>query len=254
MKYAALVIPALRERQGRILALSAVAGLFLIGATATALTARDPHGGVEMDLLFTVGGYPLVSTILLMGWLLGRFPMLATIVLMAGIASRDRREGYARLYAVRPVRLQWIYAARWAALAAAVFLLSAALLAGFDLLLLGTWGGAATLVLVLSYVLVYGGLVAFLSAWTSADAWLAAVLGIGAIIWHALQRGGAAGEVPPGGRAVLNFILPPHGALFSLESAFADLEPIPWDSFGYCAGYGILLLVLAGISLWHREI
>lgn len=253
MSWLALARLALVERRRRIAGLLALAALFLAAAAASAALARDPHGGYDLDRMFTVGGYPLVSAALLAGWLLGRFPLVAVLVLCAGVVSGDRASGQARLYAVRPGPVAGIYLVRLAALGAAAFLLSALLLPLFDLLLLGRWAGPATLVLILAYVLVYGGLTFFLSVWTRGDAWIAVLMGIAAIIWHALLRGGLLGTLAPGGRQLISMILPPHGALFGLESAFANVQPIPWDAFGYCAGYGLILLALGAIGLVLRE-
>lgn len=254
MRYARLTALALVERRRRLLGLLALAALFLAMAAGTSALARDPHGGFDMDALFQVGGYPLVSGALLSGWLLGRYPLLAVLVLTAGVVSVDRVAGHARLYAVRPGSLPVLYAIRALVLWTIAFLLSALLLPVFDLLLLGRWAGPATLVLILAYVVVYGGLTFALSTWTRGDGWIAALLAIAGILWHALLRGGVLDGVPPGGRQFVTMVLPPHGALFALEGAFANVQPIPWEAFGYCAGYGAILLALGALSLRMREV
>src|SRR5688500_8118708 len=135
----------LRTRLKRILALLAFAMLFVIaGGTARAMVGVE-HGHVEMGELLQVGGYPLVSTLLLLGWVLGRYPLIATLVLIAGIVSDDRTSGMSRLYSVRPTSLVGIYVRRFFAVALISFVISALLLPGFDLLLLGQWAGPATL-------------------------------------------------------------------------------------------------------------
>jgi hypothetical protein len=250
----ALATLALRARRRRVLALLAFAGVFLAAAiTARLLVRRGEGGHVEMDLLFEVGGYPLVSALLLLGWILGRYPLVATLVMLAGVASEDRTEGYARLYAVRPTSLYRIYAARAALLAAVAFVISAALLPVFDLLMLGTWAGPATLVLILAYVIVYGGMVALLSVWTRGDAWIALLLALLSLVWDALLRADAL-AIPPGVRDVVTFVLPPQAAFLELEEAFGALYPIPWDAFAYVAGYGVVLWLLAAASLRWREV
>jgi len=240
-------------RRRRVLALVAFGALFLVAGLAARVLLRDEHGHVNLDAVFVVGGYPLASAMLLMGWVLGRYPLIATVVLLAGFFSHDRSAGYARLYAVRPTPLLGIYAVRFTALAAVAFLLSAVLMPVFDLLLLGTWAGPATLVLILAYVLVYGGLMALFSVWTGVDVWLTIFLAFGAIVWNALVVADVL-IVPPGMRDVITFVLPPQAALLELEGAFAGIEPIPWDAFLHVAGYGGVMLALAALSFARREL
>lgn len=248
-----LVRLAIAAARRRVLALVAFGALFLVAGLAARLLLRDEHGHVDLDAVFVVGGYPLASAMLLMGWLLGRYPLIATVVLLAGFLSHDRTAGHARLYAVRPVSPLGIYAVRFAALAGMAFLLSAVLMPLFDILLLGMWAGPATLVLILSYVLVYGGLMALFSVWTRGDVWITLFLAVGAMVWNAL----AVADVlilPPGMRDVISFVLPPQAALNALEGAFAGIEPIPWDAFLHVAGYGGVMLTLAALSFLRREL
>lgn len=240
-------------RRKRIVVLLLFAGLFLAAGVAARLLVSDEHGHVNADHLFLVGGYPLVSALLLMGWVLGRFPLIATLVLMAGLFSDDHARGHARLLAVRPTSLVRLYGTRFAVLGAVAFGISAVLLPAFDLLLLGTWAGPATLVLILSQVLVFGGLTALLSVWTRGDAWITLLLAVGALVWDALLRADAL-LVPPGVRDVVGFVLPPQAMLFELEGAFAEIQPIPWEAFTFVAGYGLVMLVLAAFSLTQREL
>src|SRR6185436_1858694 len=83
------------ERGRRIGALIGFAILCVLAALAARLTVGE-QGHVEVGELFLVGGYPLVSALLLIGWMLGRFPVIATLVLLAGVFSADRTDGYAR--------------------------------------------------------------------------------------------------------------------------------------------------------------
>ncbi|HEX7120111.1 MAG TPA: hypothetical protein VF212_15055 [Longimicrobiales bacterium] len=244
----------LRARRKRILALLAFAGVFLAAGVTARLLVTDEGGHVNADQLFLLGGYPAVSALLLLGWVLGRFPLIATLVLMAGLVSDDRAEGYARVYAVRPASPLRTYGTRFAVLAGVAFAISAVLMPTFDLLMLGTWAGPATLVLILSYVLVFGGLVALLSVWTRGDAWIALLLAIAALVWDAMRSAGSLANVPPGVRDVVTFILPPQALLFSIEEAFGSIQPIPWDAFLYVAGYGVTLLALAAVALHRREV
>lgn len=248
----ALVGLTIRARSRRLAVLGAFATLFVTAATAAAVLARDAHGGVDFDRIFLVGGMPFASGLLFLGWLLGQFPLIATLILMAGIVSDDRDAGHMRLYAVRPVSPLVVYGVRFAVFALLAFALSAALMPVFDLIMLGTWAGTATLVLIAADILVYGSLTLLLSVWTRGDAWIALLLALAAIIWDALRRADGFGLAPAVGEFVA-FILPPRSALFALESAFAAVEPIPWDAFAYAAGYGTVLIALAGVSLAWRE-
>lgn len=242
----------LLARRRRILALIATAALFLAaGATAAALGREDGH--VEFDRLFQIGGYPLISGMLLAGWLLGRFPMIATLVLLAGVVADDRRDGRARLLAIRPVHPAVIYGVRFLVLGATAFLLSAVLLPSYDLLLLGEWAGPATLVLILAHVMVWGGLTALLSVFTGLDAWIALMLALLALVWTSLVTAGMMPLAAPVAEAI-GFVLPPQPALLALEGAFADVQPIPWDAFWFCVGYGVVGVVLAALAVGRREV
>jgi hypothetical protein len=237
----------------RVALLAALAAVFLLAAVAMRLVAG--HGDhVEFDRFFQIGGYPLVAVLLLVGWTIGRFPTIAVLVLFAGVFSRDRDTGLARLLAVRPVPLLRVYAVRVAGLAALAFGLSALVMPLFDRVMLGTWAGPATLVLIAAQVLVYGALTAFLSVWTRADAWVALLLGLFSLVWNALRAAGLLATAPVAARELVTLALPPHGALYALEGAFAELQPIPWDAFGYAAAWAALLLVLAAWSLSGREL
>ena len=237
----------------RLFALGSLCLVFLLAALAASVFLKDEHGDVHIDQLFAIGGYPAASGLLLIGWMIGRLPLIALVVMMAGVISDDRSTGLARLVAVRPVSPVIVYGARFALLAAITFAVCALVMPAFDLLMLGEWAGPGTLVLILAYVFAYGGLIAFLSAWTRGDAWLALLLAFIAIVWSALDRA-AVMPVAPVFADVIGFLLPPQPALFELEGAFADLAPIPWDAFAYCVGYGAFFLALAALSVRQREI
>src|SRR5690606_25602536 len=89
---------ALRAIQRRIALLAGFAALFLLAATAARLITGAHDGHFELDRLFEIGGAPLASGLLLLGWVIGRFPLIAVLALMGGVFSRDRERGYARLY------------------------------------------------------------------------------------------------------------------------------------------------------------
>ncbi|HSL72699.1 MAG TPA: hypothetical protein VK864_20780 [Longimicrobiales bacterium] len=241
------------QRARRIGGLSAFAALFLIsGITARILVGEGGH--VEAGELFLVGGYPLVSALLLLGWLLGRYPLIAALVLLAGVFSDDQASGYARLYSVRPRSFFRIYAPRVLALTAIAFLFSAVLLPIFDVLMLGRWSGPSTLVLIACYVVPYAGLVTLLSVFFRGDAWIALGLGILAMVWDALRRANLLQRSPPGLDEVVSFVLPPQGPLFRIESAFGNLQPIPWTAVWYVLGYGVVLFLAAAVFVGDREL
>ncbi|HUP88588.1 MAG TPA: hypothetical protein VM100_04535 [Longimicrobiales bacterium] len=243
----------LRSRLRRIFALIGFAMLFIAAGLVARMMVGTNDGHVELGQLFAVGGYALVSTLLLLGWMLGRYPLIATLVLFAGIVSEDRLNGMSRLYSVRPTSLARIYLLRYLVAAAIAFVLSAALLPFFDLMLLGQWAGPATLILIISYIAVYGSLSFFLSIWVRSEVWIALVLSIAAMLWDALLRSGKIGNSAPGIRQAVAIILPPQGALFRLESAFGSVQPIPWDSFAYVMAYAAILFVAGAVSLRIRE-
>ena len=247
-----LALLELSARRRRILALLAFAAVFLAAAATVATLGRaDDH--MELDRLFQIGGYPLISGVLLVGWLLGRFPLIATLVLMNGVVAGDRTDGQARVLAARPVAPALIYGARFAVLAGVAFAICAVLMPLFDLIMLGEWAGPATLVLVLAHVLVWGGLTTLLSVFTSLDAWVALLLAVLAMVWAALAGADMLPVTTPLVELVA-FALPPQTQLFALEAAFGELEPIPWGAFAFVAGYAAVALILAGVFVGRREV
>jgi hypothetical protein len=244
----------LRSRARRVLGLAAFGCLFLVaGATARVFTHAG-HGHVEMDRLFELGGVTLVSGLLILGWLIGRFPLIATLVLMAGVFSADRHAGHARLYAVRPLSLLTLYAARFGLLAVVAFIMSALIMPAFDFLVLGEWGGPTIFALIAAQIIVFGVLTALLSVFTRTDAWLALFLGVAAIVWDGLRRIDYFVGIPPGVRETASVLLPPQGALMRIETAFGSMLPVPWDAFLYILIYGALVLLLAGVALTRRTL
>jgi hypothetical protein len=244
----------LRSRARRILGLGAFGMMFLAaGATARIFTG-DEHGHIELDQLFALGGTTLVSALLLLGWLVGRFPLIAALVLMAGIFSHDRAAGYARLYAVRPRSMLLLYGVRFFALALMAFLLSALLMPIFDVIVLGEWSDPSLFVLIAAQVIVFGTLTALLSTMLRGDAWVALFLGVTALVWDALRRIDFFQAAPSAVRETVSVLLPPQGALMRIETAFATMQPVPWEAFIYIVLYGALMLLVAGVVLSRREI
>lgn len=254
MKLTALIRLVLRALARRIAWMLAFAAVFLLTALTVRLLTDTGDGHAELDRLFTFGGPTLASAFLVLGWLVGRFPIIVTLVLMAGFFSQDRADGTARLFMARPVSPVAIYAVRFATLATLAFVLSALLLPAFDLLLLGEWAGAGAFALITADIIVYGGLVVLLSLFTRADAWIALLLGILAMTWHALRTAGFLDALSPAGRETITFLLPPYGALFAIESAFGALRPVPWPSVAFACAWGGALLAVSAVILARREV
>jgi VanZ family protein len=237
----------------RLLWLLAFGALF-IAAAATARLFGGHDGQVEFDAIMQVGGYPMLSALLLAGWVVGRFPAIAAVVLLAGTHSEPRQSGLARLLEVRarhPLRLLALRALLALLLASALAL---TVLIAFDVVMLGRAPGRQLFVLVLGHVLTYGALTALLSTLTRADGWAAAFVIVVAMIWQALLRSGALATSPPGIREVVTVLLPPQGALLQLENAFAGDLAVPWNALLYAAIYAALALLIAGIIARRREI
>ncbi|HEX6693640.1 MAG TPA: hypothetical protein VF035_02940 [Longimicrobiales bacterium] len=251
---AALTWLEIHSRRRRILALLAFSALYLVAAIAFRALATGEHGQVEPDALFSVGGYALVSTMLLSGWTIGRFPLVIALVLLHGIFSSDVTAGYTRVYASTRVRLLTLYGFRLLLLLALAFLMSAVLLPAFDAIMLGKLSGSGIFVLIAAYLLVFGSLTVFFSVFTRADAWCTIFVFLGALVWHAMLRGGLLADAPVALTQAVTMILPPQGALNAIEDAFGMAAPIPWSAFLYVCAYSALLLVIAGVQLTRREI
>jgi hypothetical protein len=237
----------------RLLLLFAFAVAFLLAAASARVLAGTSHGHVDLDRIFEVGGATLASVYLLAGWLIGRFPLIAVIVLMAGVFADERASGLARLHLSRPVSPAAFYGVRVLVLGAIAFLFSMLVMPAFDLVLLGqTQPGVWALVL--AWIVVYGGITAALSVCTRADAWIALLIAALATMWHALRVGGILDAVPVGGRQFVTLVLPPHGALIAIETAFAQLQPIPWPAVLDACLYGVIALLLGALLLERREI
>jgi hypothetical protein len=249
----ALVPLALAALRRRILLLLAFAAALLSTAVAARmLSAGADHA--ELDRIFELGGPTLGAGFIVFGWLVGRFPLVATLVLLAGIFSGDRAMGTTRVLAVRPVSLLSIYGVRFLALVITAFALGALVLPLFDLLLLGRWAGISTLILAAAYVISYAGLIALLSVFTRADAWIALLLGILATAWNALRGAGMLDAIPAGGRQFVTLLLPPHASLLAIENAFGQAAAMPWNAFADVCIYGATMTILAALALGRREI
>lgn len=182
------------------------------------------------------------------------FTGLATIVLLAGFISRDRREGYYRMFFAHPTNPLAFYGLRWA------LSLLLALLAGGVFLLVGQWVAwgeirvaPVFLLHALGFALMYGGVLALLSTVLERGSAVATVL----IFFfteflYFITRSLGADPLPPLVRDLLFFVLPPHAVLNQLfESILAG--SLNWAALVFVAGYSAFWLGLAGLVLRLRE-
>jgi hypothetical protein len=250
LTWIALELGRLRRRVLWLLAFGAV----FLAAAATGRLVAGHDGHVEFDALMQLGGYPLVSVLLLTGWLVGRFPLLAVLVLMAGVYSEPRQSGLARLVEVRARSPLLLLALRITLALVLALLISLLVLVSFDVLMLGRPPGGQLFPLALANVLIYGALTALLSTVVRADAWAAAFLMILAVTWHALLRSGLLAASAPGIREAVTVLLPPQGAVLQLENAFAGDLAVPVPALLFAGAYAALALLLAGVVASRREL
>lgn len=177
----------------------------------------------------------------------------AVIVLLAGFISTDRREGYTRLFFSHPTRPSAFYGVRWALAVALSLALAVLFLVLFQVAVWGELrGGGAGLGLVLANVLVYGGLMAFLSAaLPRGDAWVAFFLFFSTLVPGPLNF--LLSIVGSGVRQLLLFVLPPHSTTLQRLYESALEGSVAWDALLFSAGYGAVWLVAAGVVLSIRE-
>ena len=185
---------------------------------------------------------------------LSYFAGLAMIVLLAGFVSTDRREGYSRLFFAHPTRPISLYALRWglalllALAGAALFLVLGQVLAWGEFR-----GGWAGLLLALASAVVYGGLMAFLSAaLPRGDAWTAFLLFAFPTFFPQLLELVLAG-LPAAMRQLLIFLLPPQGALQVVWQGLLD-GVVVWPGMAFALGYGAVWLAAAALLVQLREL
>lgn len=208
--------------------------------------AFHQHGPVPAEALIELGPRALAGT-------LANLSGLVMVILLAGFISTDRRRGYYRLFFSHPVRPLALYALKWglalvlATVAAALFLVIGQWVAW------GEWrGGAAGLGLAVLSAVVYGGLMAFLSAaLPRGDAAVAIVLFVFAFFWLGAIGLGAE-PFPAPVRQAITFLLPPQTALQDVYVALRD-GGTAWGAAAFAAGYGVFWLGLAAVLLRVRE-
>jgi hypothetical protein len=177
---------------------------------------------------------------------------LAMIVLLASFISGDRREGYTRLYFAQPTApltfygVKWLLALTLAMVAAGVFLLLGQLVAWGELR-----GGMSGLLLALLTALVYGGLMAFLSAaLPRGDAWIAFLLFIPTFFPQLLSF--LQTTMPAPFHRALLFLLPPQTALQEVFQSLI-LGEMAWGAILFVTGYAAVWTIAAVAILRVRE-
>jgi hypothetical protein len=237
------VIPILlRDLRWRLALLALVALVFYFLEPA-----YHQHGAEAIDLT-TAASLSAVGVSASLSYLAG----LAMILLLAGFVSADRREGYTRIYFAHPTSPLRYYGVRWvlalllAVTAAGAFLLFGQLLAWGELR-----GGFSGLLLALLTALVYGGLMAFLSATLPrGDAWVAFLLFIPTFfpqILALLQT-----TLPAAAYRALLFVLPPQTALQEVYQGLLFGE-VAWGAALFVTGYGAVWLAAGVAVLRVRE-
>jgi hypothetical protein len=183
---------------------------------------------------------------------LSYFAGISMIVLLAGFISRERREGYTRLFFSYPTSplayygLRWVLAFVVSVAGAAVFLVIGQMVAWG-----GIRGGWAGLALPVLSALIYGGLMAFFSALLPrGDAWAAFLLFLPTFFPQLLTLGLAG--VGTNVRQMILLLLPPQGALQDVWQGLL-LESFGWGAAGFAAGYGLLFLFAGSLILKLRE-
>lgn len=177
----------------------------------------------------------------------------AVIVLLAGFVSTDRREGYTRLFFSHPTRPALFYGVRWALAVSLAIAFAIVFLFLFQMIAWGELrGGGVGLALVVANVLIYGGLMAFLSAaLPRGDAWVAFFLFFSTLIPGPLNF--LLSILGPGIRGLLLFLLPPHST--TLQRLYETILEghVAWDALLFSVGYGVVWLVAAALVLSLRE-
>jgi hypothetical protein len=224
--------------------------LVLVGLAGLMFYLLEPsfhqHGPVPADMQADLGPHGLAAS-------LSNLAGLSMLVLLGGFISTDRRRGYYRLFFAHPVSPLAFYGLRWAIalglalLAALIFLVGGQLAAWGELR--GGWSGLG---LALLSAVVYGGVIAFLSALLPrGDAWVAVVLFLFNYFWlYALSMGIEPFAAPI--RQVITFLLPPQTALQDVYQGLVSGQA-EWGAAAFSAGYGLFWLVAAGLLLRMRE-
>ncbi len=178
---------------------------------------------------------------------------LVMVVLLAGFVSGDRRRKYAHVYLSHPVSPLALYGLRWALAAAVAMVVAVLFLVVGQTVAWGEFrGGWSGLWLALLSTLVYGGLMAFLSAaLPRGDAWVALAMFLPTFFPQALifvER-----ALNPAGYRLLLFLLPPQWAFQDVYLSLIQGSAMAWAAVAYVVGYGLVWLGLGALLLRVRE-
>src|SRR5690606_8214888 len=99
----------------------------------------------------------------------------------------------------------------------------------------------------------FGALTFLLSVWTRADAWIAVLLSMLAMVWYSLRRGDLLAGVAPGLREIITLLLPPHGAILEIEQAYAQGLVLAWGGAMIVLVSAALAMLLGCVGLTDRE-
>lgn len=231
----------LRDLRWRILGLAVVAWLLYL--LEPGFHQHDAPAPEEAVALGAVGVSATLSY----------FAGISMIVLLAGFISNDRREGYTRIFFSHPTRPLALYALRWiVALAVTLIGVTAFLVIGQMIAWGEVRGGWSGLLLALVSAVIYGGLMAFLSAaLPRGDAVVAFVLFLPTFVPQLLAL--ALVPLPSAVRQVILLLLPPQGALQSIWQGLLQ-GSVAWVALAFAAGYGVLWILASIAALRARDL
>lgn len=224
--------------------------LALVGILALMFFSLEPgfHAHADVGELQTQLESPQLS------FTVANLTGAAMIVLLAGFISGDRREGFYRIAFSHPTSPLAFYGLRW------VLALALALLVGLLFLLggqLAAWGelriGPEYLLHALTFAMVYGGLLAFLSALLARGSSAATLLlFFFTEFWYLAINSLGIQPFTPTGRQLVFFALPPHATLTAVYEGILT-GAMDWVAVLFAAGYGLFWLGAAGVLVRVRE-
>ena len=222
------------------LAVLAAVALYLIEP------AFHQHGPVDPEMGPHLGALGVSAT-------LANLAALSMLVLLGGFISGDRRSGRFRSYLSHPVSPLALYGLRWLLAAVLTLIVCAGFLVIGQLVAWGEYrGGTSGLWLAAISAVVYGGLLAFLSALLPrGDAWAALGAYFATYLWLTLLAVGAE-PLTPGIRQLITLILPPQTAMQDIYEGLVG-GWAAWGAAGFSLGYGVVMLIGAGVVLRLRE-
>lgn len=179
--------------------------------------------------------------------LVGFLVFLGALFATNGIVSNDRKFGYYRFYFAKPVSPPAFYGSLFAVHTLG-FLLVAHLLWLLFALVVRPVGGAYFPLVALGMFMAYGGIGFLLSALSRFD-WLSLL----SVILAAQFAWGAWADAP-GVRGWIVRLLPPVHLTTPVYEAVAGTRGMPWPSFAWLAGYGVVCFVLGLVTLRFKSL